>query len=94
MDLIWMSLMVVLPAAIAVLLFRSIDYRKPGTIFFGLLIQYALLIAFAGPISEIWGASIVHTLGWFSYIGAVFPWPLVITLIQYLVVAVIRKIRI
>lgn len=91
MDLIWMTFMVVLPAAIAVLLFRMIDYRKPGTIFFGLLIQYALLIAFAGPISEIWGASIAHTLGWFSYIGAVFPWPFVITLIQYLTVAAIRK---
>ena len=90
-DFIWMALMVILPVAIAILLFRMIDYRKPGCVFIGLLLHYALLIAFAGPISKLWGSSIEHTLGWFSYIGSVFPWPLVITLIQYVVIMIIKK---
>lgn len=92
-DILWMTLMLVLPVVIAVLLFRMIDYRKPGCIFIGLLIQYAILIAFAGPISELWGSSIEHTLGWFSYIGSVFPWPFVITLTQYLVILGFKKSR-
>lgn len=90
-DFLWMVLMVVLPVIAAVVLFGMIDYGKPGYIFVGLLIQYALLIAFAAPISDIWGSSIEHTLGWLSYIGSVFPWPFVITLIQYLTVVVVKK---
>ena len=90
-DFVWMALMVILPVVIAVLLFRMINYRKPGYIFIGLLIQYVVLIAFAGPVSKLWGSSIEHTLGWFSYIGSVFPWPLVITLIQYVVIVIIKK---
>lgn len=90
-DLVWMALMVILPVVIAVLLFRMIDYRKPGCIFIGLLIQYAVLITFAGPISILWGSSIKSTLGWLSYMGSVFPWPFVTTLIQYLVILGFRK---
>ena len=90
-DFVWMALMVILPVVIAVLLFRMIDYRKPGYVFIFFLLHYALLIAFAGPISKLWGSSIEHTLGWFSYIGSVFPWPLVITLIQYVVIMIIKK---
>ena len=90
-DILWMALMVILPIVIAVMLFRMIDYRKPGCIFIGVLIQYFILIAFAGPVSKLWGSSIEHTLGWFSYIGSVFPWPFVITLIQYLVLLGFKK---
>lgn len=90
-DFVWMALMAILPVVIAVLLFRMIDYRKPGYVFIGLLLHYALLITFAGPISKLWGSSIEHTLGWFSYIGSVFPWTLVITLIQYVVIMIIKK---
>lgn len=90
-DFVWMGLMVVLPVVIAVLLFRTVDYRKSGYVFVGLLIQYAVLITFAGPISKLWGSSIEHTLGWFSYIGSVFPWPFIITLIQYLVLLGFKK---
>lgn len=83
--------MIVLPVAIAVLLFKKLDHRKLAYIFIGLLIQYVLLIAFAEPISSIWGTSIKHTLAWFSYIGTVFPWPFMITLIQYISVLLFKK---
>lgn len=90
-DFIWMTLMIVLPGLVAILLFRNRNHGTPGYIFIGLPVQYVLLIVFAGPISSMWGASIEHTLGWFSYIGSVFPWPFVVTLVQYFAVLLIRK---
>lgn len=90
-DFIWMAAMVILPAVIAWLFYEKFSRPAPGWLFAGMAAEYGLLIAMAGPISRLFGSSIEHGLGWFSYIGSVFPWPLVVTLVQFLLIVYFRK---
>ena len=91
-DFIWMGMMVLLPTLLAILLFVRDKEYKQWNLFVGMVIQYVLLIAFASPISQTFGSSIEHALGWFGYIGAAFPWPLVVTIIQFVVLKIIHGV--
>lgn len=88
-DVLWMSLMVVLPALVAVVMLERV---RPVWVFLGLPIHYALLFLLAPPLSRLWGSSIEHPLGWASYIGSTFVWPLVVTTVQFFALR-IRKNR-
>ena len=90
-DILWMAAMVLLPLGAAWLFYEKFSRPAPGLLFAGMGIQYLLLIVMAGPISQDFGSSIEHTLGWFEYIGAAFPWPLAVTLVQFLMIVLIRK---
>lgn len=90
-DILWMAAMVLLPLGAAWLFYEKFSRPVPGLLYAGMGIQYLLLIVMAGPISQAFGSSIAHTLGWFGYIGAAFPWPLVVTLAQFLMIVLIRK---
>lgn len=90
-DILWMAAMLLLPLGAAWLFYKKLSQPAAGLLFGGMGIQYLLLIGMAAPISQLFGNSIAHGLGWFSYIGAVFPWPLVVTLAQFLMIVFIRK---
>ena len=90
-DFIWMSMMILIPVFLVVLVFFKDKEYKRWNLFAGMAIQYILLIALANPISKLFGTSIEHTLGWFGYIGAAFPWPLVVTEIQFVVLKIIHR---
>lgn len=90
-DVLWMTAMILLPLGAAWLFYEKFSRPAPGLLFAGMGIQCLLLVVMAGPISLAFGASIEHTLGWFEYIGAAFPWPLVVTLAQFLLIVCIRK---
>lgn len=92
-DWIWMATMVLLPLWAAWVFYDKFSRPAAGLLFAGMGIQYLLLIVMAGPISRLFGSSIAHGLGWFSYIGSVFPWPLVVTLTQFLMIICIRKFK-
>ena len=90
-DILWMAAMVLLPLGAAWLFYEKFSRPAPGLLFAGMGIQYLLLIVMAGPISQDFGSSIEHTLGWLEYIGAAFLWPLAVTLVQFLMIVLIRK---
>jgi len=87
-DFIWMALDLILPAVAAALLLKQV---KPTWIFLNLPIHYGLLILLATPLSKIWGSPIALGLGWFSYIGATFFWPIILTIIQFVVLWVQKR---
>lgn len=90
-DFLWMAAMLLLPAIIAWLFYEKIARPAPGWLLAGMAVEYVLLVVLAGPVSRLFGTSIEHSLGWFSYIGSAFPWPLVVTLVQFLLMLCIRK---
>lgn len=86
-DILWMTLEIILPAILAALMLKNV---RPTWIFLNLPIHYGLLILLAAPLSRFWGSPIDRSLGWFSYIGSTFFWPIVLTIVQF-VVLWIRK---
>lgn len=89
-DFLWMALMVVFPALLAVVILEQV---RPLWIFLNLPIHYALLVLLAGPLSKIWGCSIERALGWPEYIGTTFIWPLVVTTVQFAALRMRKKAR-
>ncbi len=92
-DGIWGAFLILVPAILGVVLLWKAERYVSLYVIFSALIQYALLIVFAGFVDGFWGTSIEWALGWFEYIGATFPWPAVIALIQWGVLTLVRKIK-
>ena len=90
-DFLWMAAMLLLPAVIVWLFYEKFARPAAGWLFAGMAAEYVLLVVLAEPVSRLFGSSIAHGLGWFSYIGSVFPWPLAVTLAQFLLIVCIRK---
>ena len=89
-DFLWMALMVVFPALLAVVMLEQL---RPLWLFLNLPVHYALLFLLAEPLSKIWGSPVNQGLGWFSYMGTTFVWPLVVTTVQFAVLRMRKKAR-
>ena len=92
-DVFWITALILLPSVLGIVLFWKTKRYLLAYVILSALIQYGLLIVLAGPVSGLWGMSITRTLGWLEYIGATFPWPVVIALIQWGVLMLVRKIK-
>lgn len=89
-DILWMALEVVLPALVAMMMLERVH---PVWVFISLPIHYGLLFLLATPLSEVWCTSLERPLGWSSYIGATFTWPLIVTVVQFYMLRFRRKRR-
>ena len=89
-NVLWMSLMAVLPALLAVVMLEGL---RPLWVFLNFPIHYGLLAALAAPLSRVWGVDLSGALGWPSYVGTVFTWPLVVTTVQFLILRFQKKRR-
>ncbi len=90
-DFLWMAAMVLLPLGAGWSFYLRFSNPPAKLLFAGMILQYGLLIFAAVPISRLLGSSVKSPLGWLSYIGVAFPWPLLVTLAQFLMIFCIRK---
>ena len=94
-DIVFIILMILLPTVASVLLYCTKAHRShsAGYFLFGILVQYIFLILAARLISPLLGIDLDTSLGLFTYIGAAFPWPVLIGFIQFLSVVILRKVK-
>jgi len=85
-DPIWISLMIVTPVAIAIYLLEQKAHIPARYVWLGTLVQFLILIVFAGPISKL---SPLASDEW-TYIGAVLVWPLGVTAAQFVSLIALR----
>ena len=83
-DPIWMSLMFLIPAILALYLLEQKTHVPPGYVWFGLPAQYLILIVFSQPISRIFGSD-----SW-TYLWDAAVWPLGVTAAQFAVLIALR----
>lgn len=83
-DPIWISLMILIPALVAIHILEQKAHIPARYVWVGLPVQYLILIIFAEPISRIghWG-------DW-SYIGDAIIWPLAVTAAQFVSLIALR----
>ena len=90
-DLLWMTLMVLMPTLVAIYLFKRNTVIHPGYIWVGLPVQYLLFFIFSKKIAAELGISLAGA-GGFEYIFFAAVWPFAVTLIQLLsLVVMFRK---
>ena len=90
-DLLWMTLMVLMPTLVAIYLFKRNTVIHPGYIWVGLPVQYLLFFIFSKKISAEIGVNIAG-IGSFEYIFFATVWPFALTLVQSLsLVVMFRK---
>jgi len=89
-DFLWICLMVILPAVVALLLYRNHPGSIAAAVFPAMLVQYLLLILLATPVSDLWGCSVLRVLGWPEYIGCTFAWPIATAVIQAITIFLIK----
>ncbi len=92
-DIIWGTLMVIVPVVPAVLLFEKLKQCHLRCVFLSAFVQYVLLWVFVRPLSKYLGCSIEFALGDFEYIGMVFCWPIAGALAQLVVIALMRYLK-
>lgn len=85
-DPIWISLMIVIPVVIAIYLLEQKTHIPARYVWLGTLVQFLILIVFAGPISKL---SPLSSDDW-TYIGAVMLWPLSVTAAQFVSLIALR----
>ena len=85
-DPIWISLMIVIPVVIAIYLLEQKAHIPARYVWLGTLVQFLILIVFAGPISKL---SPLSSDDW-TYIGAVMLWPLSVTAAQFVSLIALR----
>ncbi len=93
-DIVFVILMFVLPIIAAVALYGIKAHLRHSApyVLLGILVQYILLIIAANLISPLLGIDLGTSLGWFTYIGAAFPWPVLVGILQFIAVVIFRKI--
>ena len=94
-DIVFIILMILFPTAAALLLYCTKAHysHSAGYVLFGVLVQYIFLILAARLISPLLGIDLDTSLGLFTYIGAAFPWPVLIGFIQFSAVIIFRKVK-
>ena len=78
-KVLWMSLMVVFPALIAVVM---LDRIRPLWVFLNLPIHYGLLYLLAAPMAQVWSTTLDSTVS---------VWPLLVTTVQFFVLRFQKK---
>ena len=90
-DLLWMTLMILMPTLVAIYLFKRNTVIHPGYIWVGLPAQYLLFFIFSKKIAAELGINVAG-IGGFEYIFFAAIWPFAVTLIQSLsLVVMFRK---
>ena len=96
-DVVWGLLMVLLPAAAAVVLLHIIGKCPPRAVFWSLLVEWGIAFVFHRPIGDFLGYRI-RSIAWdlfdlIAYLMFAFGWAAAATLAQFVVLFVLTKCR-
>lgn len=89
-DVVWITVGALIAVAVPAFLLWQIWRISPVYIWFGLPVQYVVLLIFRNPISKILGTPL-DGLGGFAYFFRASVFPLVITAMQFLTVLFFKK---
>ena len=89
-DPLWIGLAAVGCGAVALLLLKGRRPYAPGWVWLGLPVQITLFFLCSDWVCRLWGLS-TSGLGWFEYMAQGLGWPLLVTLLQFLLLLLLKK---
>ena len=96
-DMIWMSLMLVLPLFHAVVMMGTVGKCEAKHVFFSLLIQLVMAIVLFVPTGTMLGFRLVSFeedfFDWIAYAGYLFGWIAAVSILQYIVLKLMDKLK-